>query len=95
MDGGAELFELERKVGVLHLAGQRLAQRRPEPARRIEIPFISGPEEGGKEGQPLDVVPMGMADQNMAFDRLLERREFLSEREGAGAHVQHDERSGP
>src|SRR5262245_19747439 len=93
VNGGTELLELQREIRILHLPGQRLAQRRSQSARRIAVPFIPGPKERSEERQSLYMIPVGMTDENVALDRFHGCRQFLSQREGTGAHVQHDKRS--
>lgn len=51
-DGGAQLLELEGEIGILHLPGERIAERASETAWGIDVPFIAGPEEGRKKGNP-------------------------------------------
>ena len=55
-----------REVGVLHLARKGLAQGRTEATGGVYVPFVAGHEEGIEERDTLDVVPMGMGDEDMA-----------------------------
>ena len=67
--GRAELFQRDREVGVLHLPGQRLLEPVAEPSRRVDVPLAAGLEEGREEREPLDVIPVGVGDEEMAADR--------------------------
>ena len=58
------------EVGVLHLPRKRFAQRGAEAARHIDVPLVARPEKGSEEGQALDVIPVGVANQDMATHRV-------------------------
>ena len=65
-DGCPKFFQRYREVGVLHLARKGLAQGRTEATGGVNVPFVAGHEEGIEERDTLDVVPMGMGDEDMA-----------------------------
>src|SRR5207237_6419377 len=90
-DRRAELLEAHWKIGVLHLAGERVAQCLAEAARRVDVPFVAGLEQRPEERDALDVVPVGVADQDMAAQRLAAGHKLASENLGAGSHVEDDE----
>src|SRR5262245_59003084 len=90
---GAELLELDGKVGVLHLARERVAQRLAEPARRIDVPLVARHEERHEEGNALDVIPVRMADQDMDEQGPAARHQLAPKNGGAGAHVEDNERA--
>ncbi len=69
-DRRPELLKLKGKVRVLHLPRKRFAQRGAEAAGRIDVPLIARPEKGSEEGQTLDVIPVSVADQDMATHRV-------------------------
>src|SRR3954452_9477586 len=94
-DGSAELLQLDRKVGGLHLSREGLPHRLLEAARRIHIPFVSGNEERGKEWQALDMIPVCMADQQIAAQRPLPALHQLGAKGNrAGASIEHCDRPG-
>src|SRR5438067_385634 len=94
-DGGAELLQLDRKVGGLHLSGERLPHRLGEAARRIHVPFVAGDEDRGKERQALDVIPVSMANQQMPPQRLFAALHQLgAKRNRAGAAIEHYDSAG-
>src|SRR6516165_1531067 len=64
--GGAELVGRYRKIGVLHLPRECFAQRLIQPFRSIDVPFVSGREEGREKRNTLDMIPMGMTDENVS-----------------------------
>src|SRR6185437_15792747 len=83
------------EIGVLHLPGEGLAHRLLETARRIDVPGVAGHKERAEKRQPLDVVPMGMADQQVTGHRLRRRlHQLLPEAERAGAAIEHDQGPG-
>ena len=70
VDGRGELLDRDREVGVLHLSGERLAERTGQTAGTVDVPRAVRLEQGGEERQALDVVPVGVADEEVAVDRL-------------------------
>jgi hypothetical protein len=88
-DGRGELAQRDRKVRALHLAAQDLLQRATDLARRIDVPLAARHEQRGEERKPLDVVPVGMGDQQVAADGTgVGGDDLLSQLVGAGAAVQ-------
>ena len=89
---GGELLECDGEVGVLHLAGQRVADRRPHAARAIDVPLELGVEQRCQEGQTLDVVPVGVADEDVAAPRATGFcQQRLAQRVGTGAAIEQDQ----
>jgi len=66
-DLGPHLIEPHGEIDILHLAGQRVVQGLTEALGGIDVPLVSGPEEGSKEGNALNVIPMGMGNEDMPF----------------------------
>ena len=66
---GAQFVELHREIGGLHLAGQCLAQRGTHAARTIDVPLVSGDEYRREKREALNVIPMRVADQQVATRR--------------------------
>src|SRR4051812_29636851 len=64
--GGSHVIECERRIVVLHLAGEGLAQRLPKPGGAVNIPMTSAHEQGRKKWKSLDVIPVCMTDKNAA-----------------------------
>ena len=89
-----EFLERDREIRGLHLSGQRLAKRRADASRTVDVPLVTGNEERCKEGEALNVIPMGVTDQDVAVDR---RRsacdQRLAEAVRSGAAIEHHERS--
>ena len=50
----SKVVEGEGKIGVLHLPGERLAQRGAEAARRVHVPLVAGLEQRLEEGEALE-----------------------------------------
>jgi hypothetical protein len=65
---GAELVQRHREVGIGHLPRERLVQGLAHTTRSIHVP-VPGAEQGLEEGQPLDVVPVGVSEHQRAADR--------------------------
>src|SRR4029078_3968445 len=63
---GGELLDRDREVRVLHLPGERLANRGPQATRAVDVPLECGIEKRSEEGQALDVVPVRVADEDVA-----------------------------
>ena len=92
--GGAELAETDGEVRVLHLPGHGCLEPLADTFRRVDVPLVPGCEEGREEGKALDVVPVGMRDEQMTADRAGRRRDQVAAQlMGAGAAVQDDERA--
>src|SRR5215472_11365855 len=64
-NSGTKLIRCYRKIGVLHLARERFAQRLVEPPRTVDIPLGSGNKERGNERNPLNMIPVRVADQDV------------------------------
>ena len=64
-DLGSTLIQRNRKVVVLHLPGQNLTQRFPDPFGAVYVPFVPAHEKRKKEWDALDVVPMRVADKDV------------------------------
>ncbi len=94
-DRGGELIDRHRKVGVLHLTGEDLRQRAAEAAGARDAPTASLLEQRREERQTLDVVPVGVADEDVAVDRcpvgVLDQ--LLAERMRSGTAVDDHQRS--
>ena len=73
IDHTAELVDADREVGVLHLAGQRVAERCPQPGRAVDVPRVTGIEQRLEERQSLDVIPVEVAQHDCC-----DRRPFSS-----------------
>ena len=65
----AHRIEVDREIGVLHLPGQRFLQRRAKAARRIHVPLVGAVEQRREERETLDMVPVGMPDEDVAAQR--------------------------
>ena len=65
-DLGAHLIQPHRKIRIPHLPGERILQGLSEPFGRVDVPFVARNEERSKKGNTLNMIPMGMTDQNMA-----------------------------
>jgi hypothetical protein len=68
---GIELLECDGKIRVLHLPCECFTQGLHKTPRGIDIPLVARYKKWGKEGYALYVVPMRMADEEMATQRLL------------------------
>lgn len=95
LDVRDELVQRDRKVGVLHLAGQRSAQALRQALGAVDVPGILAHEQWRKEGDSLNVVPVGVADQQVAvLAAALVRKHLLAQRMTAGAAIADHQRAG-
>ena len=69
LDLGANLVERHREVLVVHLAGKRLVQRHVEASGTVHVPVATA-EERFEERETLDVVPVGVAEEDRSGHRL-------------------------
>ncbi len=92
VDLGLQLFEGDGEVAVLHLPRQDLAQRCAEAARTVDAPPVVGLEQRREERQTLDVIPVGVTDEDVPVDGIAGRPVEQVEAQGmaTGAAVDHD-----
>ena len=89
---GAHLAERHREIGVLHLPGERLLEPPATAARRVDVPLVARDEQRREEGEALDVVPMRVADQEVAPDGARPGGdEVLAQVVRARSAVEHDQ----
>jgi hypothetical protein len=63
---GSALIERDGEIGILHLPGQNFTQGLAEALRAVYVPFGTGYKKRSEEWDALDVIPMRMADQDVA-----------------------------
>src|SRR6266853_4582869 len=63
---GFALIERDRKIIILHLPGQGFTQGLAEALRAVYVPFVIGHKKRSEEWDALDMIPMRMANQDMA-----------------------------
>ena len=69
-----------REIGVEHLIAQALTHGGPIGCNStVDIKTISGNVGGTKEGEALDVIPVGMTKENMTFHRGLILQKMLTQ----------------
>ncbi len=66
---GAEIFQCKGKIRVLHLPSQSLAHGPVGAVRAIDIPLAGGYAQRCEEGKALDVIPVGVCDQDVTVLR--------------------------
>ncbi len=95
LDVGGQLVDLDREVPVLHLSGEDLAEGTAQTTRAVDVPRVALHEQWREEWQTLNVVPVGVADQDVTIDRVTARRrdERLAETVSAGSAVDDQLRS--
>src|SRR6266498_1646555 len=92
VDRGSKLIERDGEICVLHLPGQCFAQGLAKAFRAVNIPFVTGRENRSEERQALDMIPMGMTDQDVAAHAFQAgRHEFLAEGVGSGSAIKDNE----
>ena len=94
-DFGPNLVERHREVLIVHLAGKRLVQRHVEASGTVHVPVASA-EERFEERETLDVVPVGVAEEDRSGHRIAAGSCLLDERStkdsSSRAAVEHDQR---
>src|SRR5215472_4261367 len=70
MNCSSELIRCYGKISVLHLTSERFAQRLVETLGTVDVPLIAGHKERSEEWDALDMIPMRMADQDVAAQAL-------------------------
>ena len=84
----------DRRVLVGHLPLEGLLQRAPTSTGCIDLPITARREEGGKEGKTLNVIPVGVADQERAAQATAAaRHELGSEPVSARTTVENQQRA--
>src|SRR5262249_15648078 len=88
-------IELNREVGVLHLTGKDFRKAQIGARRAADAELITGNEQRREEGKTLNVVPVGVSQQNGAGDgsRLL-REQMGAQQPGSGTTVEYETRTG-
>src|SRR4030095_4729264 len=91
---GAELGEGDGEVVVFHLPGQGPLELLPDCPRSVDVPRVARNEQRREEREPLDVIPVGVGDQQVAVAGGPARgRQRLSQAVRPGPAVQHDQRA--
>src|SRR6266446_2950378 len=67
---GSALIKSDGEIGVLHLPGQGFTQGLPEALGAVYVPFVAGRKKRTKEWDALDMIPMRMANQDVAAQAL-------------------------
>ena len=91
VDARAQVAHLDREVRVLHLAGHRLLEPALETDRRVDVQLGARQERGDEERKALDVIPVGVADEEVEPKGLGHRLDQMqAELAGAGAAIEDD-----
>jgi hypothetical protein len=61
---GRHLIEADREVLVLHLPRQHAVERADDAAWAVHVPVAPRNEQRGEEREPVDVVPVGVPDED-------------------------------
>ena len=79
MNCSSELIRCYGKISVLHLTCERFAQGLVETLGTVDVPLIARHKKRGEEWDALDMIPMRMADQDVAAQALGAARHQLNE----------------
>ena len=90
---GHQGIQVDGRVLVGHLPGEGGLQPPITPARGVHRPSRALDEERIEEREPLDVIPVGVADQQVPDDGFAALRQRFAEPVRARPAVQYDERS--
>src|SRR5260370_27964517 len=81
MNRGPEVVWCHRKIAVLHLTGERFAQGLAQALGAVDVPFVAGRKQRREERDALDVIPMRVADENVAAQTFgASRHQLLTKR---------------
>src|SRR6266853_1615413 len=85
---GSALIKSDGEIGVLHLPGQGFTQGLPEALGAVYVPFVAGRKKRTKEWDALDMIPMRMANQDVAAQALgAARHQLLTARVSARSAI--------
>src|SRR5207245_2628526 len=94
MDAAPEVVHFHREVGVLHLPGNGVLQAAMKAHGGVDVQLGVGQEGRAKERETLNVIPMGMPDEEVKAERLrLGLQEVMAQLPDAGPAVQDDDRA--
>src|SRR5258708_30151514 len=63
---GPALIERDGKIGIPHLSGQGFTQGLAKVLRAVYVPFVTRHKKRSEEWDALDMIPMRMANQDVA-----------------------------
>src|SRR5262245_64003812 len=90
----SELIRRDGKVGVLHLTGERFAHGLVKTLGTVNVPLVARYEERGEERDPLNVIPVRVADEDMTAQSFgAARHQILAEGMCSSPAINDDERS--
>src|SRR5262245_5383222 len=88
----SELIRGDGKVGVLPLTGECFAHGLIKTLGTVNVPLVARYEERGEEWDPLDVIPVRVADEDMTAQSFgPARHQILAEGMCAGPAINDDE----
>ena len=89
-DASRQLVQLHGKIVVLHLTRQHIAQRQMRAFRTVDLEAIIGLKERRKKWKALNMVPMGVRQENGGRNGSGSRlQQVIAQRSSAGAAIQH------
>ena len=86
-----KLRDVHGEVGELHLAGEHFAQRARASFRSADGDAIAGDEQRGEEGEALDVIPVGVTEQDRHRERTASARDELGTQRACAGPAVEDE----
>ena len=85
-----ESIQRDRKVRIVHLRAENVAERLVQPSGSVDVPLVSRHEERREKWQPLNMVPVRVRDQNMPARSAAFGHQHPAKRVRAGAGVDQD-----
>ena len=92
-DVGGHVVELNGEVRVFHLAGDDVLELFVEVHGAVDREFVAGDERGHEEGEAVDVVPVGMAEEDVGAHGAAAAHEVEPEFAHARAKVDNEQRA--
>src|SRR5262249_54874489 len=86
-----KLVQLYGEIDPVHLVRDHLLEGHLVHLAADDSDFVPRDEGGFEKGEPLDMVPVGVGDEDMGFDRPPVLNELFAEISEAGAGVEDDE----
>src|SRR5215510_4400105 len=90
VNSACQVLQLDREVRILHLPGKGVLQTALECRGAVDVQLGAWYERRSEKRKALNVIPMGMADEQVNPLGAGSSQEIETQRPDAGSAVQHD-----